>query len=114
MVDIESRSRAKKIANTRNLAAFANDTKWSEFFTEVCEQEILVEVKFIDSEFLAKESRVWVPAPNYIEGFQIGPELFVFIEWVRSRSTEKLAKIALRVGLEYVVTDSTITVLGYK
>lgn len=114
MVDIESRSRARKIANARNLAAFANDTKWGEFFTAICEQEIQLQVKFIDSESFAKESRVWVPARNYIEGSQIGPELFVFIEWVRSRNIECVSEIALRVGLESVVSDSAITVLGYK
>jgi hypothetical protein len=114
MTDIESRLKARKIANARNLAALANDTKWGEFFSEVYEQRIELQVKFIDSEFLANESSIWIPAPNYIEGFNIGPELFAFIEWVRSKNIENVSKIALRVGLEYAISDGSVTVFGYK
>ena len=115
MTDIESRSKARKIANTRNLAALANDTKWTEFFSEVHTQAIELEIKFIDQDIPTMESRVWVPVTNYIEGSRMGgPELFVFIEWVRSRSIEEVFQIAKKVGLEHISSDKKVIVFGYK
>lgn len=114
MADIEYRSKARKIANSRNLAAMANDTKWSEFFSKVSAQLIELEVKFINADLPTKESIIWIPSANYIEGHQIGPELFTFIEWVRSRDIENLSLIAANVGLDHVIHENKITVFGYK
>ncbi len=55
-----------------------------------------------------------MPTTNYLEGIQMGPELFVFIEWVRSCDSENVSKIAKHVGLEYFVSEDEITVYGYK
>ncbi len=114
MTDSVARNKARKICNRRNFAALANDTKWSEFFSEVHKDELLLEVKFIDGEVSAEEGRIWVPATNYLEGAHFGPELFVYIEWVKSKSVEKIKSISKKVGLVHSEKDNGITVYGYK
>ncbi len=114
MVDIESRAKARRITNERNLGALANDTKWSEFFVEVHEKALKLEIKFIDADVPTKEGKIWIPAKNYIEGIETGPELFVFIEWVRSSAIDEISKIAKLVGLEFIEIEGTVLVYGYK
>jgi len=114
MVDIESRTKARRISNEKNLAALANDTKWSEFFSEAHAREMKFEVKFIDVETPTKVGRIWIPAQNYIEGIGSGPELFVFIEWVRSINIEEVSELARIVGLEHFEIEGKVIVYGYK
>ncbi|WP_333607335.1 DUF6678 family protein [Arsukibacterium sp.] len=114
MVDTEARTKARRISKERNLAALANDTKWSEFFAEIHLKSIELEVKFIYVDAPTRPGRIWMPTTNYLEGIQMGPELFVFIEWVRSCDSENVSKIAKHVGLEYFVSEDEITVYGYK
>jgi hypothetical protein len=51
--------------------------------------------------------------PNYIDS-KNGPELFVFVEWVRSSAVEEISRIAGTVGLHYFVGDVDVTVYGYR
>jgi hypothetical protein len=113
MVDVESRTKARKITNGRNLGALANDTKWKEFFLEIHNKSISLEFKFIDTEKATNSTRSWVPTGSYIESMEFGPELFVFIEWVRSDNST-LIEIAKKVGLVFEVANNKITVYGYK
>ncbi len=114
MVDLESRAKARRITSERSLGALANDTKWSEFFEQIQSEGLCLELKFIDVDIPSKEASVWVPAKNYIESAQTGPELFVFIEWVRSTRVDEVSRIAKHVGLEYLESDCMVTVYGYK
>jgi hypothetical protein len=114
MADVDARNRAKRIAQARGLGGMANDTKWREFFSEVTAKKISVDVKLL-YEALPFECRgVWSPATNYIEGTHMGPELFVFIEWVRSSDAMKVRSIATAVGLECEVHDGLATIYGYR
>ena len=113
MADFASRRKARNLANGRNLAALANDTKWGEFFAEVDRLGIPLQVKLLYEDEAYESTLVWVPAPNYIDSTN-GPELFVFIEWVRASALEDISRIAGTVGLEYSVSDAEITVYGYK
>jgi hypothetical protein len=113
-MDIESRNKARRVTNERNLAGLANDTKWSELFGEIHSMGLMIEVKFIDSENISEPTRIWIPASNYIEGMAVAPELFCFVEWVRSSSNEALATLAEKVGLVYETNSDTTTVYGYK
>ena len=44
----------------------------------------------------------------------MGPELFVFIEWVRSQALEEMQAAAAAIGLECEVRDGKATVYGYR
>jgi hypothetical protein len=57
---------------------------------------------------------VWSPSENYIEGSGMGPELFVFVEWVRSQFVEEVRAAAATIGLEHQVADGKATVYGYR
>ena len=114
MVDIEARQKAKRIVQERGLGGLANDTKWREFFALVQEQQISMEVKLINEELFFQNSRVWSPVENYLKGTRMGPELFVFIEWVRSQAAKELQTTAVTVGLECEVCDGKATVYGYR
>lgn len=113
MADIASRSKARKLANARNLAALANDTKWGEFFAAVESLRIPLQVKLLYKNEPSGMTRVWVPVTNYVDS-KYGPELFVFVEWVRAIAVEKVSRIANAVGLEYSVRNAEVTVYGYK
>lgn len=114
MVDVEARNRAKRIAQARGLGGMANDTKWREFFTEVIAQKIPVDVKLLYAESPFECRSVWSPSTNYIEGTGMGPELFVFIEWVRSGEAVKVSSIAAAAGLECEAHDDIAKVFGYR
>jgi hypothetical protein len=115
MVDVESRQKAKSIAQRRELGALANDTKWGEFFKLVQQEAIPVEIKLINDESVFQCGVVWSPVRNYIEGGGgMGPVLYVFVEWVRSSAAEKLKAAATEVGLECQVSDGMATVYGYR
>jgi hypothetical protein len=47
MAHTEARKEAKRIAQERGLGGLANDTKWREFFTQVMERQLALEVKII-------------------------------------------------------------------
>jgi hypothetical protein len=113
MADIASRSKARKLANARNLAALANDTKWGEFFAAVESLGIPLQIKLLYENEPYAMTRVWVPATNYVDS-KYGPELFVFVEWVRARDVEEVSRIAGDVGLDYSLRDAEVTVFGYK
>jgi hypothetical protein len=114
MADIKSRQRAKRIVQERGLGALANDTKWREFFGRMNAQPIPLEVKLLYEEIPFLCGRVWSPSENYLEGSGMGPELFVFIEWVRSQSLEEIQAAAVAVGLECEIRDGKATVYGYR
>ena len=114
MADIESRQRAKRIAQRRGLGGMANDTKWREFFVRANDAAIPLEVKFIYEDSAFVNRAVWTPSEHYVEGTGMGPELFVFIEWVRSSCVNELLAIARTVGLECDADDAMATVYGYR
>jgi hypothetical protein len=114
MVDVETRQRAKRIAERRGLGGMANDTKWREFFLKIAGATFPLEVKFIHEEHAFVNKSVWVPSENYIEGTGMGPELFVFIEWVRSSRVGELVAISREVGLECNVDGENAKVYGYR
>jgi hypothetical protein len=114
MADTKSRNRAKRIVQDRGLGALANDTKWREFFSQAIAQRVPLEVKLLYEESPSKNGCVWSPSENYLEGSGIGPELFVFIEWVRSQSLEEMQTMAVAVGLECEISDGKATVYGYR
>jgi hypothetical protein len=114
MADIEARQKAKRIAQERGLVGLANDTKWLEFFTQVMERQLALEVKIIYEEDVFQNHRVWSPSENYLEGSGMGPELFIFIEWVRSQSVNEIQAIATSVGLECELRDGKVVVYGYR
>jgi hypothetical protein len=114
MVDVDVRNRAKRIAQARGLGGMANDTKWREFFSDLIAQKIPVDVKLLYEELSFECRSVWSPATNYLEGTGMGPELFVFIEWVRSSETVKIQSIAAAAGLECEVHDGFATIYGYR
>jgi hypothetical protein len=114
MADVEARQRAKDIVNRRNLGALANDTKWGEFFDQMARSRVSLEFKFIDEERTYHCGSVWVPAPNYVEGSAIGPYLFIYVEWVRSRSIAEVAGAAASCGLECFEQEGVATVYGYR
>ncbi len=113
MADIASRRKARKLANARNLAAFANDTKWGEFFAAVEDLGIPLQIKLLYKNEAFESTSVWVPVPNYVDS-KNGPVLFVFVEWIRARAVEEVSRIASDVGLEYSVANAEVTVYGYK
>lgn len=114
MIDVDSRRKAKRIAAERNLVGFANDTKWAEFFKVVADKKIELEIKYIDSEVITHPAPVWVPSGNYVECAQMGPVLFVYVEWVRSMDIAAFSDLALTIGLEYIVNNGAVVVYGYK
>jgi len=114
VADTKARQRAKRIVQERGLGALANDTKWREFFDQVQAQRIPLEVKLIYEEFPFQNGCVWSPSENYLEGSGMGPELFVFIEWVRSQALEEMQAAAAAIGLECEVRDDKATVYGYR
>jgi len=91
----------------------ANDTKWREFFELLPRDCRPVEVKLIDDDQAVQCGSVW-SVGNYLDTAQLGPYLFVFIEWIRSTKTQPLQEAAAAVGLECVVSDGTATVYGYR
>jgi hypothetical protein len=113
MPDLESRRKARRLADARNLAAFANDTKWGEFFAEIVRLEIPLQIKVLYEDAAYESARVWIPVPKYLDS-RHGPNLFVFIEWVRASAVEDVARIAQTVGLEYSIGEAEVTVYGYK
>jgi hypothetical protein len=115
MADMDARNRAKRIAQARGLGAMANDTKWREFFSEVIAQKVTMDVKLLYEELPFVCGIVWSPATNHIEGpGGMGPELFVFIEWVRSTEATKVQGIAAAIGLECQVHNGLATIYGYR
>ena len=114
MADTEARNKAKRIAQERGLGGLANDTKWREFITNMEEQKIPLEVKILYEEASFHNRRVWSPAENYLEGSAMGPELFVFIEWVRSEAVTELQTAATSIGLTCLVSDGHATIYGYR
>ncbi len=113
MTWVNSRTKARKLADARNLVGLANDTKWTEFFLEIARLEIPLQIKRLYEDDPDKCSKVWIPCRNYFDS-SCGPDLFVFIEWVRSSAAEEVARVAKSVGLEFVVENGQITVYGYR
>lgn len=113
MTDLKARARAKRLAEERRLASLANDTKWGEFFAEIARLEIPLQLKILYEDEPYPARRVWIPATNYLDSTD-GPNLFVFVEWVRSSAVEEVALLARRAGLEHTIRDSHITVYGYR
>src|SRR5829696_4321066 len=113
MANFASRNKARKLANARNLAALANDTKWGEFFSAVERLELPLQVKLLYEDQAYDMTRVWVPAKNYVDS-KNGPELFVFVEWVRASAIEDVSRIARTAGLDYSLNEAEVTVYGYK
>jgi hypothetical protein len=113
MPDFSSRRKARDLAARRSLMALANDTKWGEFFAEIDRLEIPLQVKLLYQDEAYESARVWIPSPNYLDSVH-GPELFVFIEWVRARAVEEVVRLAGLVGLEYFVDEAEVTVYGYR
>ncbi len=114
MADIKARQRAKRMAQERGFGALANDTKWRELLVRLQTRQIPVEVKLLYEEFAFPNGRVWPPAENYIEGHYFGPELVVFIEWVRSQEIEALRLAAAEIGLECGVCYGKAMIYGYR
>jgi hypothetical protein len=115
MADTKARQRAKRIVQERGLAALANDTKWREFFDQMQAQRIPLEVKILYEEAPFQVGCVWSPSENYIEGSGgMGPELFVFVEWVRSQALKEMQAAAAAIGLECEVREGKATVYGYR
>jgi hypothetical protein len=114
MDDVDRRNGAKRIAQARGLGGVTNDTKWGEFLGEVIAQNIPVEVKILYEELPFECRCIWCPSTNYIEGTGMGPELFVFIEFVRSSKAMTVQSIAAAVGLECEVHEGLATVYGYR
>jgi len=113
MADLKARARARRLAEERRLACLANDTKWGEFFAEIERLEIPVQLKLLYESEPYRAQRVWIPAANYVDSAD-GPNLFVFVEWIRSSAVEDVSRLAKTVGLEYTIADSEITVYGYR
>jgi hypothetical protein len=113
MADVSSRREARKLADRRNLVGLANDTKWAEFFKEIVRLGIPLEIKLLYEDEPTRCTHVWTPAANYLDS-QYGPNLFVFIEWVRSNAVAEIASIIKTVGLEYSIDKDQITVYGYR
>lgn len=114
MADSKARRRAKRMAQERGLGALANDTKWRELLVCLQTRQIPVEVKLLYEESAFLTGCVWSPAENYIEGPHFGPELVVFIEWVRSQEIEALRLAAAEIGLECEVGDGKAMIYGYR
>lgn len=115
MVDVESRQRARSIAQRRGLGGLANDTKWSEFFAAIVAARVPVEIKLIDINETFGCGVVWSPVAGYVEGAgHMGPVLYVFIEWVRSSAIEQVKTAARAAGLECEVNAEAATVYGYR
>ena len=113
MADLKARARARRLAEERHLARLANDTKWREFFAEIERLEIPVQLKLLSESEPYRARRVWVPAANYVDSAD-GPNLFVFVEWIRSSAVEEVSRLAKNAGLKYTVEESEITVYGYR
>jgi hypothetical protein len=113
MADRKSRRRAKRHAEERGLAALANDTKWTEFFREVEHRRIPLQIKLLYESEPYPYTRLWIPVDNYIDS-PYGPELFVFVEWVKAALPSDVVHIAEAAGLEFALGGSEITVYGYK
>lgn len=114
VASVDAANRAKRIAQARGLGAMANNTKWREFFSEVIAQKIPLDVKILYEELPFQCKRVWSPSRHYIEGTGMGPELFVFIEWVRPIEVMSVSIIAAAAGLECEVHDGFATIYGYR
>ena len=97
----------------RNLVGLANDTKWTEFFLEIMRLEIPLQIKRLYEDEPDECAKVWIPAKNYFDSAH-GPDLFVFIEWIRSIAVEEVAHVAKSVGLEFSVENGEVTVYGYR
>jgi hypothetical protein len=108
-----SRTKARILADTRNLVGLANDTKWTEFFHEIIRLEIPLQIKRLYEDKPDECMKVWMPAKNYFDNAH-GPDLFVFIEWTRSNSIEEVVHIAKNVGLEFSIENCHVTVYGYR
>ena len=77
-------------------------------------QQIPLEVKILYEDDFFQNHRIWSPAENYLEGSSMGPELFVFIEWVRSQATNEMQAAAKSIGLECDIHNGEATVYGYR
>jgi hypothetical protein len=115
MSDIKARQRASRIALERGLGALASDTKWREFIAWAQASGIPLEVKFLYEDEPFEATPVFSPSMHYLEGNGgLGPELFVFIEWVRSRSVDETMAATKAIGIECEVLDGKATVFGYR
>ena len=115
MTDARSRQRAKRIAQERGLGALANDTKWREFFCHSQARGIPLEVKLLYEELPFQAGSIWSPAEDYIEGGGgMGPELLVFVEWVRSPELDEMKAAASAIGLEIEERNRKATIYGYR
>lgn len=98
----------------RGLGALANDTKWEEFFSKILATTTPLEIKLIDDEQVFLCRSLWSPVKGYVEGGEMGPVLYVFVEWIRSSRVEQLRSEAAAAGLECEVLEGTATVYGYR
>ncbi len=114
MAKLGERQKAKQLASQRNLGAMANDTKWQEFFSQVIEKRLPLEIQLLDGPEVFECPVVWSPSQNYIEGSGMGPYLFAFVERVASTDVESLSQIAKSVGLECTIEGHKATVYGYR
>lgn len=115
MVDVESRQRARSIVQRRGLGGLVNDTKWAEFFARIVAARVPLEIKLIDIDEVFGCGAVWSPVAGYVEGAgNMGPVLYVFIEWVRSSAIEQVASAARSAGLECDMGAEAATVYGYR
>ena len=114
MAHLDERERARRLASQRNLGAMANDTKWGELFAEAIARRLPLDIKLLDGPEVFHCPTVWSPSKNYIEGGDMGPYLFAFLEHVASSEVDDLAALAKTVGLECIVEGDKATIYGYK
>jgi len=113
------RDKVYRVIEERNLASFANNSRWHGLFSRLSGHRIPARLKHIARPQMSDWS-VWiVPASNYLEVVSAGPVHFREIEWVDfdckgDVDTAACTAAVREAKLTSEVVGQTVRVFGYR
>jgi hypothetical protein len=114
------REKVYRTVEARNLASFANNTRWKAVFGKLSDRRIRARLKNVAWPEISDWS-VWItPAENYLEVVSAGPVHFREIEWVDfdcadgDVQLQECVAAARECKLTAEVIDHVVRVFGYR
>jgi len=114
------RETVHRVVEQRQLASFANNTRWNNVFSKLLNHGLRVRLKHVAWAETSDWSAWLVPAKNYLEVVSAGPVHFREIEWVEFDCAcgdirlEECVAAARESKLMVEVVNQYVRVFGYR
>jgi hypothetical protein len=115
------REKVYRVVHERNLASFANNTRWASALRKLASHRLSARLKHVARAEVSRWSPWLVPSDHYLEVVSAGPVHFREIEWVdfdcagSDLSTEEcLATLRESKVTTEVIDQEVVRVFGYR